>query len=67
MTIQYKGDAPTENGVYLVRSNGELTVAEQCCGNWEQLGIDYDVWQFSCVDYEIEVIKKLDLEALANA
>lgn len=74
MTIKYitsRSDvpvpcAPAEDGFYLLRVDGELTVGEWYGSNWEQLGVDYDAWTYSPEIFEIEVIRKLDLEALAR-
>lgn len=69
MTIQYKGDLPDEDGIYLVRVDGELTVAEATTfansePTWAQLGMDYDYWSHSSTAVEIEVITKLGLEMI---
>ncbi len=71
MTIKYLNDPPTEDGFYLVREGGQLNFAYAAVSEhhdimWEQLGIDFDVWTHADHVYEIEVIRKLDLEALAN-
>lgn len=67
MTIEYVGDPPSEDGFYLVKEDGELAVAQfhYSITLWEQLGMDYDVWQYAEHPYKIEVIKRLDLEELA--
>lgn len=71
MTIKYLTAPPDEDGIYLVRVNGELTVAEATVdrfakeGYWNQIGSDYDVWRYSSVEYQIEVIACLKLDKLA--
>lgn len=73
MTIKYVSTRPdtpipcepTEDGFYLLRVDGELTVGEWF-GNWDQLGVDFDAWTYAPEIFEIEVIKKLDLEELAK-
>lgn len=71
MTIKYIGDLPDEDGIYLVRVDGELTVAEaQTYGEgggepmWAQLGIDYDAWSHGSEVVKLEVITKLGLEMI---
>lgn len=68
MTINYVEGPPEEDGIYLVEEDGKLTVAEYDARfeDWRQLGIDYDVWQYSGEKYTIKVIRKLDLKELAN-
>lgn len=70
MTIKYIGDLPDEDGIYLVRVDGVLTVAEVTVfansePTWTQLGVDFDHWQYdNKVEYQIEVIVKLNLEMM---
>lgn len=67
MTIRYVDGKPVEAGIYLVRCDGELHVAEwDGSDHWLQLGIDYDVWQYAHSIYEIEVLKRLNLEAMVK-
>lgn len=56
---------PAEDGFYLLRVDGELTVAEWY-GNWDQMGVDFDAWTYAPEIFEIEVIRRIDLEALAR-
>lgn len=68
MTITYMSNVPTESGVYLVRVDEALDVAEfdSELEMWMLLGSDYDIWSYSEDSYSVEVIKKLDLEELAK-
>lgn len=68
MSILYKGAPPTEAGLYVVRlmPGNELRVAEFDNGDWQQFGIDYDCWQYGNVEYEIEVLHRLNLQALVE-
>lgn len=71
MSHNYKGEAPTEDGTYLVRAEGELHVAQYYASSktWYQIGEDYDSWYsgyYGNAKLELEVISKLDLEALAE-
>lgn len=78
--IKYNGNAPTERGNYLLRLSCDTQPAEDAGfvddnhfrlgwfdgKGWEQFGYDWDVWEHSPELYEIEVLSKLDLEALAE-
>lgn len=69
MTIKYIGEPPDEDGIFLVRVDGELTVAEvRTSANeeptWIQIGIDYDCWSYSSATIEVEAIVKLNLEMI---
>lgn len=56
-----------EDGIYLISVDGLLEICELLGGEWYRHGIDYDVWQYSSEPPEkIEVLRKLDLEALAT-
>lgn len=75
MSVIYKGAAPTEDGTYLVRVEGKrLEIAElDTFGNagdltfhtWQQIGNDFDMWD-NGGDFEIDIIRKLDLDELAS-
>lgn len=77
MTIKYLNAPPTEDGHYLLRVDpGEkfnldpaeqLEVAVLNGSDWLPIGADYDYWQYNQrVEYQIEVIRKLDLKELAK-
>lgn len=59
--------AVTEDGWYLVRVDGDgLEVAEWFdTGTWLQTGSDYDMWGDSSTNWTLQVICKLDLDAIA--
>lgn len=65
--IRYTGNPPSEDGHYLVREDGKLTVAEYESGTWHQLCADYDMWEYSSATYTIEIVCRLDLEKIAAA
>lgn len=63
----YDNPAYLEDAVYLVRVDGKFEICEFLGGQWWRHGIDYDVWQYQPGDPPtIEVLRKLDLEALAT-
>lgn len=69
MTIKYIGKTPDDEGYYLVRVDGkhlEVALFGEGLG-WLQIGNDYDAWQYTTAEHQIEVIKRLDLEELARA
>ena len=69
MTIRYteKSMLFTDDGFYLVKVDGELTVAEWNNGTWSQIGADYDVWEHSYgTTFDVEVICRLDLGQIAT-
>jgi hypothetical protein len=70
MTIKYiECEPPKGEGYYLLVINGdnlEIALFGEGLG-WLPIGSDYDQWQCSQdVEYQIKVVRKLDLEALAN-
>lgn len=85
--IEYVGEAPTKDGIYLVKATSvagykvglvknstertELAVAKAsvCNGeiSWQQIGSDYDFWEFTDHRYRIEVVCRLDLDEIATA
>lgn len=54
------------DGFYLVKCDGKLTIAEKFGNSWNQIGIDYDIWQYSPADFTIEIIGRLDLDDLST-
>lgn len=63
MKFEY-GKTELPNGYYVVSINGNKTIAEWLSGDWCQLGIDYDHWQYSSVNFEIEVIAEIDIQTM---
>ncbi len=66
MTIKYIGVPPLAEGYYLVRVDDELDIAQYMMGEWMQIGSDYDYWQYSSDVYNLQVLKKLDLDELSR-
>lgn len=67
MAIIYNGcEEPTEDGFYIVIEDNETTVAEYRDGDWSQIGIDYDCWTFGSRDITLEVVRRLDLDAMVK-
>lgn len=54
------------DGIYIVEVEGERHVAERCNDFWMQLGIDYDIWQYTeRGQLEVKIIAKIDTETLS--
>lgn len=62
----YKPLTTLPDGLYVVDFDGERTVADYENGTWSQLGIDYDVWQYSphLANRPIRVIARIDVQEL---
>jgi len=54
-----------QEGYYLLRVGGKLTIAELVGNSWYPTGVEYDPWQYHVPQPKIEVICRFDLEKIA--